>query len=64
MGCFVWSRLVRIVEILLRPVKNVMMFRDGRVIYWADEESATRLLLALTGLVGLRDEGRIFNIRV
>jgi len=48
-------------EILLRniPLNVYMKFRDGRVIYTADEENALRLLIALKGIIGLRNFSKV-----
>jgi len=51
-------------EILLRnmPLKTTMRFRDGRVIYQIEEESTIRLVIALRGIIGLRDEKRTIKL--
>ncbi|MCD6263802.1 hypothetical protein J7L60_05290 [Candidatus Bathyarchaeota archaeon] len=51
-------------EIILRniPLNTYLKFRDGRIIYTTEEESALKLLIALKGIIGLRDFNRITNI--
>jgi hypothetical protein len=39
-----------------------MKFRDGRNIYKTDEESAIKLIIALQGINGLRDQKRIIKL--
>lgn len=39
-----------------------MKFRDGRNIYKTDEESAIRLIIAIQGINGLRDQKRIIKL--
>lgn len=48
-------------EVILRklPLKVFMKYRDGRVIYSAEEEAALKLLVALRGIIGLRSRSRL-----
>jgi len=39
-----------------------MKFRDGRIIYQTDEESAIKLLVALRGIIGLRIIGNMTKV--
>lgn len=50
-----------VVEMILRslPLEVYMKYRDGRVIYSAEEEAALKLLIALRGIIGLRNRSRI-----
>lgn len=53
-----------VVEMILRslPLEVYMKYRDGRVIYSAEEEAALKLLVALRGIIGLRNRSRITQI--
>ena len=51
-------------EMILRnlPLNVYMKYRDGRLIYSAEEEAALKLLVALRGIIGLRSRSRITRI--
>ena len=53
-----------VVEMILRslPLEVYMKYRDGRVIYSAEEEAALKLLVALRGIIGLRNRSRVMLI--
>lgn len=53
-----------VVEMILRslPLEVYMKYRDGRVIYSVNEEAALKLLVALRGIIGLRNRSRITQI--
>ena len=53
-----------VVEMILRslPLEVYMKYRDGRVIYSVNEEAALKLLIALRGIIGLRNRSRITQI--
>ena len=53
-----------VVETILSslPLEVYMKYRDGRVIYSANEEAALKLLVALRGIIGLRNRSRITQI--
>lgn len=37
-------------------LKTIMKFRDGRVIYQTEEETAIRIMIALRSIIGIRKE--------
>lgn len=51
-------------EVILRnlSLNTFMKFRDGRIIYQTDEESAIKLLIALRGIIWLRNIRNITKI--
>ena len=51
-------------EIILRniPLNIFMKFRDGRVIYNTNEENALKILVALKGIIGLRNFTKVNKI--
>ena len=53
-----------VVEMILRSLslEVYMKYRDGRVIYSVEEEAALKLLVALRGIIGLRNRSRVMLI--
>jgi len=51
-------------EIILRniPLNIFMKFRDGRIIYNTNEENALKILVALKGIIGLRNFTKVNKI--
>lgn len=43
-------------------LKILIKFRDGRVVYRTEEESALKLLISMKGIIGLRNFNRVNNI--